>query len=213
MPVSLILPQGHPGLITERRASLRSPLIVVHGTLVLPQCPQLNSPRDLGIGAPESTCHMWSPQAETRMSGSLPPVSGPQAETQISGSETMYVGLILPQGQSPRSPPSGSSPRLFQNLRSSPSPSEAPHPPRPLFLDQVSSVSATRCSCRHQGLPGLTAGARTCRVRCVLPRGPHLEPWQVRGCPYVDPKQDPHINGFTALRPREATVDMTSGLS
>ena len=142
---------------------------MVHGTLFFPQCPQLDTPQDLGIGPPESRHHMRSPQSETRMSGSLPLVSGPQAETRISGSETAHIGLNLSQGQGPCRPPSGSSPRLFQNLRSSPSPSEAP----PVY--QVSSVSATLCSCRHQGLPGLTAGARTCGVTCVLRQGPHLE--------------------------------------
>ena len=186
-------------------STLRSPLIVVHDTLFLPQCPQLDTPQDLGIGPPESRHHMRSPQSETRMSGSLPLVSGPQAETRISGSETAHIGLNLSQGQGPCRPPSGSSPRLFQNLRSSLSPSEAP----PVY--QVSSVSATLCSCRHQGLPGLTAGARTCGVTCVLPQGPHLEPWQVRGCPYVALKQDPHIKAFTALKPREDTVDVFKG--
>ena len=179
---------------------------MVHDTLFLPQRPQLDTPQDLGIGPPESPPHMRSPQSETRMSGSRPLISGPQAETRISGSETTHAGLNLSQGQGPHRPPSGSSPTLFQNLRSSPSPSEAP----PLY--QVSSVSATLCSCRHQALPGLTAGARTCGVTCVLPQGPHLEPWQVRGCPYVDPKQDPHIKAFTALRPWEETVDMISRL-
>ena len=179
---------------------------MAHGTLVFPQCPQLDTPQDLGIGAPESGPHTRSPQSETRMSGSLPLVSGAQAETWISGSETTHVGLNLSQAQGPRSPPSGSSPRLFQNLRSSPAPSEAP----PL-------TSSLQCLCDpvlmpHQGLPGLTAGSRTCGVTCVLPQRPHLEPWQVRGCPYVDRKQDPHVKAVTSLRPREETVDMISGL-
>ena len=127
----------------------------------------------------------------------------------MSGSETPHVGLNLSQAQSPRRPPSASSPRLFQNLTSYVAPL---HALRPIPLYQVSSVSAILCSCYHQGLSGLTAGARTCGVTCVLPQGPHLEPWQVRGCPYIDPKQDPHIKAFTALRPLEETVDMISGL-
>ena len=69
-----------------------------------------------------------------------------------------------------------------------------------------------KCSSHCQGCPGLATEAWDCGVTCVLPLGPHPEPWQVLG--YQSPKQrpDPQTKGLTALRPQEEAVDIAAGL-
>ena len=69
-----------------------------------------------------------------------------------------------------------------------------------------------KCSSHHQGCPVLAVEAWNCGVTCVLPLGPHPEPWQTLGCQSPRQRLDPHINGLIALRPQEETVDIISGL-
>ena len=87
-----------------------------------------------------------------------------------------------------------------------------------LFLGSYSetlmqkSGHLVKCSSHHHRCPVLAVEAWNCGVTCVLPLGPHPEPWQVLG--YQSPRQrlDPHTNSLIALRPQEETVDIISGL-
>ena len=69
-----------------------------------------------------------------------------------------------------------------------------------------------KCLSHHQGCPGLAVEVGNCGVSCVLPLGPHPEPWQVLGCQSPQQRPDPHTKGLTALRPQEEAVDVAARL-